>query len=280
MIRLILIPAIVLIPLLLPAQTPGHDAVYCQDSIVVRQAPDGALFLLWKAGSNTSVRVMAEATGHAIRDIEALNPILRFRDLQPCDLLMVPVTADQITLDARKRRFAIWYQVRSGETAFSVARRTFNISLEQFMAVNNMSEPALGEGQPVCVGWLQSEQAPAEEIEPDVLTTGWLFTSDEQMDTLDTDSLSASHWTIQKGVAWWNRSKPDPNFFALHRNAPMNSYIEIRNPMFGRSVKAKVIGTIPPTYPEDISVIVSEGVARELGAIDTRFYAEMSYALD
>jgi hypothetical protein len=84
----------------------------------------------------------------------------------------------------------------------------------------------------------------------------------------------------QRGVAWWNKDMKDPNMFALHRSAPLNSLIEIRNPMFDRSVWAKVIGTIPPTYTEDISVIVSPGVAKYLGAIDGRFYVEMSYEAD
>jgi hypothetical protein len=84
-------------------------------------------------------------------------------------------------------------------------------------------------------------------------------------------------YATQKGVAWWNKDKLDPNMFVLHRFAPLNSVLEIRNPMFGRCVRAKVIGTIPPTYTEDIAIIVSQGVAKSLGALDGRFYVEVRY---
>ena len=279
MIRLLLIPAILLLCINMDAQPVAVST--CKDSLVVRTTTDGSMYLLWKAGPATSVQRMAEATGCSIDDIGRLNPILRFRDLGPCDILMTPFTSDRLHAEPPPQGLAIWYEVKPGETMFSIARRTFRMQEDHLMALNHKIDPAVREGEALLLGWLDTNHGvtlPGDLSTPAMSDT--VHTGEHWVHETSPDSLHTEHMMTQKGVAWWNKSKPDPNFFALHRYAPANSYIEIRNPMFGRSVRAKVIGTIPPTYPDDISVIVSEGVARELGAIDTRFYAEMSYAMD
>jgi LysM repeat protein len=255
------------------------------DSLVVRKAPDGSLFVLWKAGPESTVRSIADLVGVTPEDIARLNPILKFRELESGDLLIAPLDRSLVSLSTAGTGYQreLWYEVQPGETIFSIARRTFDISIDYLMAINALTEVSLREGQALKIGWLNSPTQPLASSTTPIAPNSpnsWYYSGEPAEVATGADTLNTHNYATQKGVAWWNKSKPDGNFFALHRLAPLNSFIEITNPMFGRSVRAKVIGTIPPTYPEDISVIVSEGVARRLGAIDTRFYAELSYALD
>jgi hypothetical protein len=278
MIRLLLILVIGTVAL----STSAQSTTVTNDSLVVRKGPDGALFVLWKAGPGESVWTVCSLTGTSRSEIERMNPILKFRNVEDGDLLIAPLDRSLVGISPRSsgHRHALWYQVQPGDTVFSIARRTFDIPIDHLMELNGLQDVALREGQALQIGWLAEPVKPLAESEKKITPDTWYYVGTSLDSVLASDGLDSHKYATQKGVAWWNKSKPDGNFFALHRLAPLNSYIEITNPMFGRSVRAKVIGTIPPTYPEDISVIVSEGVARKLGAIDTRFYAEMSYALD
>lgn len=81
------------------------------------------------------------------------------------------------------------------------------------------------------------------------------------------------------GVAQWAKSGVQTNdLYVLHPSAPINSVVELTNPMTHRTIYAKVLSNMPPKlYPDDISVVVSPGVANLLGAIDSRFYVKLRF---
>jgi hypothetical protein len=64
----------------------------------------------------------------------------------------------------------------------------------------------------------------------------------------------------------------------LHDEAKVGSILDIYNPMLKTHVKAKVLGKIPlSTYAEDIQIIISPAVAKELGILDARFKVNIKY---
>jgi LysM repeat protein len=81
------------------------------------------------------------------------------------------------------------------------------------------------------------------------------------------------------GVAQWAKSASSTNdLYVLHPTAPVNSVVEITNPMTHRTIYAKVLSNMPyKLYTDDISVVVSPGVANLLGAIDSRFYVKLRF---
>lgn len=254
----------------------GQDHIHaqCTDSLMASPRPDGTLYLTWQTGDGTEIGTIRNVCGTSQELLTGLNPILLFRDIAPCDMILAPLDTGRMLSRKTQGAYPLWYKVRPGETAYFITRRMFGVNMDDFLALNDLDTYNIREGQTVMVGWLpkgKSDDGPiAGEQER------WYYTIDEDLTRDESDSLE---YMTQRGVALWNKSKPDPHLFALHRDAPLNTYIEITNPMFGRTVRAKVIGTIPPTYPEDICIIVSEGVARQLGALDSRFYAEMSYVV-
>lgn len=78
-------------------------------------------------------------------------------------------------------------------------------------------------------------------------------------------------------VANWDKSMPDNGtVYVLHKNAIIDSYVEMYNPNLKRSVRAKVIGRIPyGAYTGDVNLVLSPRAAKQLGALDNRFNVEV-----
>jgi len=83
----------------------------------------------------------------------------------------------------------------------------------------------------------------------------------------------------QSGVARWVKTEnTNGDLYCLHPSAPVNSVVEITNPMTHRKIYAKVLSNMPSKlYGDDINVVVSPGVANLLGVIDSRFYVKLRY---
>ncbi len=84
----------------------------------------------------------------------------------------------------------------------------------------------------------------------------------------------------QNGVAQWskNGTVTTEDLYVLHPSAPINSVVELSNPMTHRTIYAKVLSNMPPKlYADDVTVVVSPGVANLLGAIDGRFYVKLRF---
>lgn len=83
----------------------------------------------------------------------------------------------------------------------------------------------------------------------------------------------------QSGVARWVKTEStNGDLYCLHPTAPVNSVVEITNPMTHRKIYAKVLSNMPAKlYGDDINVVVSPGVANLLGVIDSRFYVKLRY---
>ncbi len=81
-----------------------------------------------------------------------------------------------------------------------------------------------------------------------------------------------------QGVAFWSRSNSQNNdLYVLHRKAPLNSYIEIYNPMKRKTTYAKVIDRIPDGTNPDVEVVLSPAAAKMLGARDPKFFVKVKY---
>lgn len=159
------------------------------------------------------------------------------------------------------------YTVRPQETVFRISKRYFNIKPNRLKEINGLESNDIGIGQRLVVGWFSPQMS--EEKYPEYAA-------------LDTTRIEDPFFgaTPQKaaGLAYWNKAQTDySNMFAMHNEAAINTFIEISNPMFGTSVLVKVIGKIPPSFTNDIMLVVSPAVARELKVLDARFRAEIKY---
>jgi len=160
------------------------------------------------------------------------------------------------------------YTVRPKETVFKIARRYFDLKTEHLRRLNQLESNDISIDQQLMVGWFIMHPV-TESVHSPALPVASIEVI---------DPFYPEEPVVQIGVAYWKKSAdPSAHLFAMHRSARINSMIEITNPMFKTKVLVKVVGRIPPTYKQDIALVVSPAVAKKLGVLDPRFRAEMRF---
>lgn len=102
--------------------------------------------------------------------------------------------------------------------------------------------------------------------------------------TSNDDNLSNEendlNMVIEGATAYWNKNKSSKKGkFILHKTLPLDSMVEIYNPVTHASVVAKVVGNIPDNiYAPEIELVVTSEIANALGALDKKFYTKIRYS--
>lgn len=192
------------------------------------------------------------------------------------------------------KRIPVVYAVRKKETVYRICRKYFDVNLTAVKELNAIRQNTLDIGQELTLGFLL--EIPEAEmtrerldltnlaVEPIILSA----TGEENVDrpetgieftSIDTDEANTYSINYENGAAFWDKAATGLNgHYVLHRYAEPNTWIEVKNPMYKTSIQARVIGNIPEgTYPEDVLVVVSPSIAKDLGAIDERFYVKVRY---
>ena len=84
----------------------------------------------------------------------------------------------------------------------------------------------------------------------------------------------------EKGAGIWIADADlDPSkMLVLHRSAPIGTVMKITNPMTNRSTFAKVVGKFTENEStKDVIIVMTKAVADALGALDKRFYCNLTY---
>jgi len=251
------------------------------DTLVVHVTNDNYALMVHPVQPKQTLYSIARFYGIDQEDIFQFNPQIRDRSIRDGEKLIIRIPKKSIQYiypETQDHDFIrILYQVQSKETLYGIAKRQFDTDLEYLMKSNNMQDFSLQPGQFITIGWLDTQGVSAVEqgIERvNEIATYWNDTT--MMNTLEQEGKFKKN---VQNIAFWHKDQDNTNsLYVLHKYARVNSWIEITNPMFGLSIKAKVIGHLPKnTYPNDIDMVVSSKVANELGIIDPRFYVEVSY---
>lgn len=187
-----------------------------------------------------------------------------------------PPVQDRREIPAKNQ--LIVHTVASNETMYSIATK-YNLTLDQLKAKNNLTTNSLYVGQKLLI----NGQYP----------TGNEIVS--QRDNVNTDTLEsvkdpslrlpASRYGLsqmeEKGTAAWIQD-PDldsSKMLVLHRTAPIGTVIKITNPMSNRSTFAKVVGKFTENEStKDVIIVMTKAVADALGALDKRFFCNLTYS--
>lgn len=237
------------------------------DSVsIVVDGPNKA-FIIHEVLPKQTLYTIARAYGVRVEHLYQANSELRDRLVKMNEQIKVPLVGMEIKPTIAEGPKA-YYRVRPKETAFRLARIYFGMEIEHLLALNNLSQPTLEVGQKLLLGTLTYKELTDDIVE-----------STQDDNAVFENSNKGLTWKEEKSVAFWHKHTEGSNaLFVLHDEAPVNSLVEITNPVFGRTIQAKVIGRIPEgAYTRDIDVILSHGVADQLGAIDPRLYVKMKY---
>ena len=170
----------------------------------------------------------------------------------------------------------IEHTVASNETMYSIATR-YKLTMDQLKAKNNLNDNSLRVGQRLLI----RGQYPAKKIAN--------AAAEANADTLNSIKdpslrLPASRYGLnqvdEKGTAVWIADQDlDPSkMLVLHRSAPIGTVMKITNPMTNRSTFAKVVGKFTENEStKDVIIVMTKAVADALGALDKRFYCNLTY---
>ncbi|MFD1255376.1 LysM peptidoglycan-binding domain-containing protein [Mucilaginibacter terrae] len=184
------------------------------------------------------------------------------------------------------------YKVSAGETLYAISKR-FNVKVEDIISQNNLTSNSLVPGQ---ILQIRSVTAPVTSLPATVVQQSTAPVYPAKRDSTlvgQTDSatvverrLPANRYGIternEKGVATFIDDAGmglDPNKkLVLHRTAPVGTVLKITNPMTNRTTFAKVVGRFTDNQStKDVVIVLTKSAADALGALDKRFYVNISY---
>ena len=244
--------------------------------------------------------------------IEALSDFNEFdlSTIKKYTKVKIPFNNSMLSEVTEETNSAFIYMVKPQETLYTIAKKYFNLDVDQIKKWNNLKDNNIKVGSSLIVGYAvlnsnnktpsktqvsrdQKTEEDKEEVNvPTASNSTSDLTVDELLDLLEEEvsnqdtkfeeQVEVIEYTDEKGLAFTENVKLESSeLFVLHPLAKVNSDMEIHYPMLNTTVKAKVISVMPKElYPKNISVVISPSVAEALGAKDDQFRVEMKYVTD
>lgn len=176
-----------------------------------------------------------------------------------------------------KKEFApIYYMVKPGDTFFRISKTLFGMPVDTLKNRNKLAHTSVHTGQKLLIGWLSlsgiPERLQSQNVNP-------LAAKMQQLSSIFAAEKGKKTPLFHSGAAYWQREKKGTkDYYALHRFAPVGSVVQITNPLRKKTIYAEVIAPIPDrAYGNDIIVVISPNIAKQLGAKDPKFFVEVRY---
>lgn len=225
----------------------------------------------------------------AINHLNPSQPINDGRIVKiPCDHRHL--VTDKTKLQKNKDYVPVFYKVKKGDTAYKICKQYFDLEPKEFLKLNDKNQTDIDIGEKILIGWQTLAKTKIAVEQPKLMKTTQPIKKDETTKTIvpvlpkDTSAQLTKKMPVTKYyesdvIGWWDKSSQNHSgSFALHNEAKPGSVIDIYNPMLKSHVKAKVLGKIPPdTYFEDVQIILSPEVIKELRILDTRYMVNIKF---
>lgn len=272
--------------------TPAVSAPALREHVVQRQE---------------NLNMLARKYGTTVEEIKRLNNLNTFR-LDIGQVLKVPGSAEQNagspktvangTLDisvgkgyqkpadtapakaaakAPPKEEFLSHVVAGNETMYSIASK-YKLTVPQLLAKNKLTSSSLYVGQRLLI---TGEWPAKEAYEPgseDADTIGSLKDPSLRYPS----SRYGLNQLDEKGTAVWisDEDMDSSKMYVLHRTAPIGTVMKITYPMSNRSTFAKVVGKFTENEStKDVIIVMTKAVADALGALDKRFYCNLTYGV-
>ncbi|AOM78847.1 LysM peptidoglycan-binding domain-containing protein [Pedobacter steynii] len=210
---------------------------------------------------------------------EVLVPIFpKKQPVAPAQTTTAPPTRNtpvNATTDSSASEELLVHTVASNETIYSIAT-TYKMTMDQLKAKNGLNTNSLSVGQKLIIRGQYPAKPTHNEVE----------TPTDTLNSIKNPSLRlpASRYGLnqmdEKGTGIWIADPDlDPSkMLVLHRTAPIGTVMKITNPMSNRSTFAKVVGKFTENEStKDVIIVMTKAVADALGALDKRFFCNLTY---
>lgn len=281
--ELIAIISVLFFPLILNAQDVDTSAYQMTplfsagDSIVISIGLQDEFIYEHKLRPRQTLYSLSRFFGWDVFSLYDFNSSLNTEIAEVGDTITVPIKSTAIKQHRNpfEQYIKVFYKVRKKDNPFAVRHRYFQIEKEQFYNFNPRARNGLDIGENLFIGYI-----PLDGLKKDTTMKHSLVLSNvyrkmaSVFNSYDPEGISKKH-----GMGYWNPSLQNQSgFFVICDNVPKNTYVEITNPMNGRSAYAQVISHIPSnTFPHEVMIIVSPAIANYIGVMDSRFFVKMRY---
>jgi len=267
----------------LSAQT-GDSLNYltAKDTILLSVGPYGSKYFYHALAPGQTLFSLARFYGLSLQELYAFNPQLEVRSVSVGDPVRIPIPNRAILrfktdeIDPATH-VPVYYLVRKGDTMYRLARSYFELPMDTLLnRAGLMSHEGLRPGQQIHIGWM-SQGGISADMRSGLHTNPYAAANAQMAQQFFRQLEQGKQASVSKGAAHWEKSKPEGQaFFAMHDTAPLQSIIEVKNPMNGLKVYVKVLCRIPDTlYDEGVEVVLSPTAAKALGAINPRFFVHV-----
>jgi len=268
------------------------------NEIVVDVLPGNDIFYSHIYDKGISIYSLAEVFHVEPEKVLRIN---KFNPTQPNNdgkIVKIPVRKDLLITNPGERKkqgqyLPVYYTVKKGESLYRISKQYFDTDVKTLLLLNNKDNQDIKTGEKLLIAWL-----PVNTIKkPEPLkTTSYPIKStskgnnkqdilaDEPKKELKEKLSSDDHVTIIKYylsdvIGMWDRSPIESkSYFVLHDEARPGTMMDIYNPMLKKHIKAKVLGKISSgTYHDDIELIISSAIAKDLGILDVRFKVNIKF---
>ncbi|WP_175634409.1 LysM peptidoglycan-binding domain-containing protein [Pedobacter ghigonis] len=171
------------------------------------------------------------------------------------------------------------HTVATGENIFSIAKK-YNLTAYQIRTANKREDNTLKVDKKLVI-----PKPPQPKSVNDVSKEDQENNPDSTMvkdPKLRRDpSVYGLSQIEEKGTAVWiaDQDLDGTKMLVLHRTAPVGRVIKITNPMTNRTTFAKVVGKFTENEStKDVIIVMTKAVADSLGALDKRFFCNLTYS--
>lgn len=170
--------------------------------------------------------------------------------------------------------------VVNGETIYAIAAK-YQLTTYQLKSFNNLTSNDLSVGQKLVIKGEKPLASVANNSDDNDEETTEGGTTLKNPNLKRPAAVYGLNRIEEKGTAVWITDPDlDPNkMLILHRLAPVGTIIQVTNPMTNRSTFAKVVGKFTENETtKDVIIVMTKAVADAVGALDKRFFCNLSYA--
>ncbi len=259
----------------------GQSSGYNTDSVFVQfDRKLGKVIYHHPSGFQT-LYAIGRIYGVTPESIARANPKVINDTRPPVTRLVIPISDSELRYDKpsyhNKGKYQpVYYRVQKGDNLFQISRKYFDLPTRVLVERNQLASRSISPGDALLIGWITKDQSSLVVLEGDLMDP---FGGDPEMarlfDLQDVPMMETNE------VAFWKKGAHSRGFLVMHRHAPAHSIIEIINPLFGKKIYAKVLGKIPDNlYPAEVDMVLSTEAARQLNAIDQKFFFRSRYPRD
>lgn len=252
-----------------------------QDTLVTSVHPMGELLFTHTMKPKQTLFSLSKFYGLSLQELYAYNPHIS-QHYKVGDVLRIPIPHKAIILQIPPQALLagvtlVYYKVKRGDTLFGLTHRTFKATTEWLYMLNpELAATGLKPGQVIHIGWASTQGIPAEWHE----IHGGPYARMNHPMKLDYFRRAANkRIKEERGAATYPKDMNNSSgFFCLHRSAPINSLVEVYNPLTRQTMYLKVSARLPQqVYDRNTMVVVSPLAAKALGALDDRFYVHLKH---